>query len=190
MHVDWAASQRLCLQNPGNCEQSCPRQGRFNNLLFTTAHSIKQTNTVNQVFIWTKRGKEKTGMYMTGQARQVCLSGNAGRDSLPQLRAERLPWRAPGPPRGPRRGAGRWPKACCRRHATQAQASHLLVHLRTQKSCLNFQPLFLQPPLHPVHSQPISPEAAFTWSWHSQTWKCNNHSKYFSSMWKAIQALG
>ena len=103
MHVDWAASQRLCLQNPGNCEQSCPRQGRFNNLLFTTAHSIKQTNTVNQVFIWTKGGKEKTGMYMNGQGRQVCLSRNAGGDSLPQLRAECLPRRAPRPPQAPPR---------------------------------------------------------------------------------------
>lgn len=90
---------------------------------------------------------------MNGQGRQVCLSGNADGGSLPQLRAERLPRRAPGPPRGPRRGAGRRPEARCRCHATQAQASHLLVHLRTQKSRLNFQPLFLQPPLHPV-SQP------------------------------------
>ena len=54
----------------------------------------------------------------------------------------------------------------------------------------SLQSSFLQPPLHTVHGQPVSPEAAFTWSWHSQNQKCNNRSKYFSSMWKAIRALG
>ena len=85
--------------------------------------------------------KKKTCMYMNGQGNRACLSRNAGGGSLPQLRAECLPRRAPGPARSPRRGAGRLPEARCRGRATQAQASHLLVHLRTQKS-LHFSRCF------------------------------------------------